>query len=82
MTNVNILGKIKKVDEGTYIRVERQYKTNFGEYIFDDLPCIYWNRQKKNIFTSLKDDILVFVKGRLECIDEKMYIIVEEFIAF
>ena len=82
MTDVNILGKIKKIDDETYIQVERQYKTNYGEYIYDDLPCIYWNRQKKNIFTSLKEGIMVFVKGRLECKENKMYIIVEEFIAF
>lgn len=82
MTNVNVFGTIKKIESKSNVVVERCYKSNTGSYLYDTLPCIYWTKTKKNIFEDLKEDTKVYLKGRLECIDEKMYIVVEEFIAF
>ena len=82
MTNVNLYGRIVKKEEDIFIRVERSYKDQNGNFIEDLLPIIHWSKIKNNYFTQLNENTRVFIKGRLECISDKMFIIVEEYIVF
>lgn len=79
MTNVNLFGVIVKKDDDVFIKVERSYKDQSGNYIDDLLPVIFWTKNKSNNFSNLKESSRVLIKGRLECIGDKMYIVVEEF---
>ena len=82
MTNVNLYGRVVKVNNEVFIKVERSYKDQKGNFIEDLLPVLYWTKNKSNNFTSLNENTRVFVKGRLECISDKMFIIIEEYIVF
>ena len=82
MTNVNLYGNVVKKDSEIYVKVERSYKDRSGNFIEDLLPVIYWTKNKSNNFSNLEENTRVFIKGRLECISDKMFIIIEEYIVF
>lgn len=81
MTNVEVLGKIKHKpnDDIIYLEVLRSYKDVQGNLINDLLPSVYWAKEKRNLYFSLKEDTRVFIKGRLEIRENNLIIIVEEF---
>lgn len=81
MTNVEIYGTVKHVERSEYlfIEVKRGYKNSQGKIESDLIPCKYWTKSVKNVFMSLFDDTKILLKGRLECNDEKLYVVVEEF---
>lgn len=82
MTNVGVYGRIKHIDDQLYIEVERGYKNQNGIIEKDLLLCRHWSKEKRNIFSIIKDDTLLLVKGRLETENNITIIIVEEFKVF
>ncbi len=79
MTNVEVFGKIKHIEDKIYLEVERSYKNQSGVIEKDLLLCRHWSNMKRNVFNITKDDTLVIVKGRLESENGVSIIIVEEF---
>ncbi len=80
MTNVEILGLIKhQEDKSIKLFVERSYKDNKGVIINDLIPCVYWSKTKRNVFSSLPEDTRVLIKGRLEILKDELIVVVEEY---
>ncbi len=83
MTSVEVFGSIHHNENGyTYIEVRRTYKNRSGEFESDLLPCLHWSRQEKNLLSSLKKGTKICLRGRLECKENQMFVIVEEFTPF
>lgn len=80
MTNVEVLGLIKhQEDKSIKLFVERSYKDNKGVILNDLIPCVYWSKTKRNVFSSLLEDTRVLIKGRLEILNNDLVVVVEEF---
>lgn len=79
MTNVNLIGVLKKENGAVFIEVVRAYKDQKGVFNKDLIPCLYWTKNDKNNLTYLPENSKLFIKGRLEVENQKLYLIVEEF---
>ena len=80
MTNVNLIGQIKKVENKTYLEVSRIYKNRDGFFEKDLIPVIYWTKNEQNNLSYLIENTRVFIKGRLECLHNNLIVVVEEFV--
>ncbi len=79
MTQINLIGKIKKKENDIYIVVEREYKDREGNLIYDEFRLEYWSKNRNNSLCSLNENTKLFIKGRLESDEKIPLIIVEEF---
>lgn len=60
------------------VKVIRSYKDQNGIYLEDIIPCVMWTKTNKNVLFSFKSGILVSIDGRIENIDNKLCIVVEQ----
>lgn len=82
MVNVVVLmGILLHCDEQNkairYLEVIEEFKNNRGELIRDIVPLINWNKIHQGDLFVYQNGATVLVKGRLEIIDDKMYVICE-----
>ena len=56
----------------------RSYKDQNGIYLEDIIPCVMWTKTNKNALFSFKSGTLVSIDGRIENIDNKLCIVVEQ----
>ena len=73
-----ILCKVENNSSFRYIKVIRHYKDNKGIFNNDYIPCMMWTKDNKNELFSYKEGTFVSIDGRLETIDEKIYVVVEQ----
>ena len=60
--------RIRKIIQSSYLFLDLIYQ---GKPLPEDID-----------FSNLEENTRVFIKGRLECISDKMFIIIEEYIVF
>lgn len=73
-----ILCEIEKDSIFRNVKVIRSYKDQNGIYLEDIIPCVMWTKTNKNVLFSFKSDTLVSIDGRIENIDNKLCIVVEQ----
>lgn len=60
------------------LSVPRIFKNEQGEYEFDNIPIVLWNGIAENAKGYCHKGDLVGAKGRLQVIDEKIYVIADK----
>ena len=73
-----ILCEIEKDSIFRNVKVIRSYKDQNGIYLEDIIPCVMWTKTNKNVLFSFKIGTLVSIDGRIENIDNKLCIVVEQ----
>ncbi len=82
MVNVVVLmGILLDCDEQNksvrYLEVIEEFKNNRGEIIRDIVPIVSWNKTHHGDLFVFQKGAIVIVKGRLEIINDKIYVICE-----
>lgn len=82
MVNVVVLmGILLDCDEQNklirYLEVIEEFKNDRGELIRDIVPIINWNKTHQGDLFVYQNGAIVIVKGRLEIINGKIYVICE-----
>jgi hypothetical protein len=72
ITTIMMIGLIDEVisPNTRYIRVQRPYRNNQGQFIEDLIPIRYWTRATNNYFMIMKTGTLIGIKGRIEMVEE------------
>ena len=84
MNNVSLVGRIIKeleeFKEGTMLTlgVQRPYKNIEGIYETDCIPCITNGNLKNHCLEYLQLGDIVGIKGRLQMIDDKLYVVCDK----
>ena len=73
-----ILCEIEKDSIFRNVKVIRSYKNQNGIYLEDISPCVMWTKTNTNVLFSFKSGTLVSIDGRIENIDNKLCIVVEQ----
>ena len=60
------------------LSVSRSFKNEQGEYEVDNIPVILWNAIAENTKEYCHKGDVVGAKGRLQIIDEKVYVVAEK----
>lgn len=60
------------------LSVSRSFKNEQGEYEFDNIPILLWDGIAENAKEYCHKGDAIGVKGRLQVIDEKLYVIAEK----
>jgi len=81
LNHISMVGVLKNIDAKDknvrYIEVKRNYKNEVGHYDCDCFPCMMWTKTYKNQLFSFNEGTLVALDGRLELINDKITIIIE-----
>lgn len=82
MVNVVVLmGRLLGVDESNknvrLLEVIEDYKNSSGSLSRDIIKIINWNKTNKGELFSLNFESLVMIKGRLEIIENELFVICE-----
>lgn len=82
MVNVVVLmGRLLDVDESNknvrLLEVIEDYKNSSGSLSRDIIKIINWNKTNKGELFSLNFESLVMIKGRLEIIENELFVICE-----
>ncbi len=82
MVNVVVLmGRLLGVDESNknvrLLEVIEDYKNTSGSLSRDIIKIINWNKTNKGELFSLNFESLVMIKGRLEIIENELFVICE-----
>ena len=79
MNYVSLVGHIKhkKDDKTRFLEVSRPESVDSADNML--VPCRYWTLDNNNLLTSLKEGLLVVIRGRID-VDDKIgaYVIVEQ----
>ena len=60
------------------LSVSRNFKNEQDEYEFDNIPVVLWNGIAENTKKYCHKGDVIGAKGRLQIIDEKLYVIAEK----
>ncbi len=80
LNSVNLIGVLLKVEQEKNFRlleVERGYMPLYETKDKDFIPLMSWNKTSKGDLFYYEEGSLVAIKGRIEEVDEKAYVIVE-----
>lgn len=83
LNNVMIVGRLKEIikeEDKCEIKlaVTRSYKNSNGEYDIDIIPCTLWNGIAENICEYCKKGDIVGVKGRLQSVNDNVFVTAEK----
>lgn len=79
VNNVFLVGRINDFnDEVLKISVTRTFKNEEGDYIADVIPCLLGKNLSRKIEEFCKKDDIVAIRGRLEVINKKVFVIAEK----
>lgn len=81
INHVSLNAILCEVDDNSIFRnvkVIRSYKDRNGIYLEDIFPCVMWTKTNKNVLFNFKSGTLVSIDGRIENIDDKLCIVVEQ----
>ena len=85
MNQVFLVGKVKeivRVDEfqnNLFLEIERPFKDGYSR-IFDVIECSYWNSLFQKVVGSSKKGDLVALRGRIENINNKFLVMIENIV--
>lgn len=81
---VHVLGFLDDFDQENelirYIKITRNYKDNKGIFQDDYIACLSWIKKRKGELYTLQKGSMVAIQGRIESIEGKTLIIVENIV--